>query len=164
MNALPGKLPLPLQERQLWMLAGLVAAAQGGSLSYPALKSSFKEAVQKDPFDTAVATVLGGAFLFWVAERGHNPKVESYWDALIYTSTCLSVGYSDVFARTPAGKAIGTTLMTIGPSLAAKLLDPTAAQQATEDAKLQRTQELLLGKLDEILQELKASRSRPGGA
>jgi hypothetical protein len=61
--------------------------------------------------------------LFFMAERGHNPKVRDIYDAMIYCSTCLSVGYADIFAKTPTGKLIGTFLMTIGPSMAAKTTD-----------------------------------------
>ena len=61
--------------------------------------------------------------MFYIAEKGHNPKVTSIYDAMIYCSTCLSVGYADVFARTPVGKLIGTFLMTIGPSISGKATD-----------------------------------------
>jgi hypothetical protein len=33
--------------------------------------------VSTDPFDATVATVLGGSFLFYLAEKGKNPKVET---------------------------------------------------------------------------------------
>lgn len=47
---------------------------------------------------STVATVLVGAYLFYKAEVGRNPKVTSFYDALVYCSpTNLSVGYSDIF-------------------------------------------------------------------
>ena len=70
-----------------------------------------------------LGTVAGAAYLFYRAEVGKNPKVKSYYDALIYVSTCLSVGYGDIFAHTDAGKLIGTALMTYGPALSGKILD-----------------------------------------
>ncbi len=45
------------------------------------------------------------------------------WDAMVYCSTCLSVGYGDIFAKTPMGKVLGSALMTIGPAVAAGTLD-----------------------------------------
>ena len=50
--------------------------------------------------------VLALSYLFYQAEKGHNPKVESYYDALVYISTCMSVGYADIFAKTSAGLAL----------------------------------------------------------
>jgi len=101
------------------------------------------------PAANSFAIVFASAVLFYRAEKGHNPKVNDFYDALIYCSTCLSVGYADVFARTPTGKLIGTFLMTIGPSLAAKTLDgrETAAAPTTLDPQIG-------DKLDGILREL----------
>src|SRR4051812_12810538 len=75
------------------------------------------------PFENTAKLVAASSVLFYLAERGHNPKVTSIYDASVYCSTCLSVGYADIFARTPVGKMIGTFLMTIGPSLSAKATD-----------------------------------------
>ena len=67
---------------------------------------------------------MGAAALaFFQAERGINPKINSYMDAYYYISTCASVGYADVFAVTQMGKAIAALVMTVGPALAAKALD-----------------------------------------
>ena len=127
-----------------------------------------------NPFDATVVTVLGGSFLFYVAEKGHNPKVETYWDALVFISTCLSVGYADMFARTPAGKAIASAVMTFGPAMSGALLErPAAASEAGEGKKepkealaeapgeLLAVQRLIVEKLDAILVELKAGRAAP---
>ncbi len=35
-----------------------------------------------------------------------NPKVKRFEDALVFCTTCMSVGYSDIFAKTPTGKAV----------------------------------------------------------
>jgi len=143
-----------------------LAGAGGGDLSYASLKGELTSAINKDPFDATVVTVLGGAFLFYVAEKGQNPKVETYWDALVFISTCLSVGYADVFARTPAGKAIASAVMTFGPAMSGALLEgPAAASEAGEGKKaeapgeLLAVQRLIVEKLDAILVELKASRA-----
>ena len=100
-------------------------------------KGGVRDGFARDPMGSVLAAVLGGAWMFYKAERGHNPKVKSYYDALVYVSTNLSVGYSDIFAKTPRGKAIGTALMTYGPAMAAKIFDtPTApaAPAATQAA------------------------------
>lgn len=147
-----------------------LAGAGGGELSYASIKNELTSAINADPFDATVATVLGGSFLFYVAEKGHNPKVETYWDALVFISTCLSVGYADVFARTPAGKAIASAVMTFGPAMSGALLDgPSAASDGAERTKVEApgellaVQRLIVEKLDAILGELKASRSGLAG-
>jgi len=93
-------------------------------------KGGVRDGFARDPMGSVLAAVLGGAWMFYKAERGHNPKVKSYYDALVYVSTNLSVGYSDIFARTPRGKAIGTALMTYGPAMSSRIFDtptgPTA--------------------------------------
>ncbi len=131
-------------------------SAEGG-LTYPTLKRALKDAVAKDPFDATVVTVLGGAFLFYLAEKDTNPKVKSYWDALVFISTCLSVGYADVFARTPAGKAIATAVMTVGPALSGAIFDGPAAAAAPEAisertaGELLQVQRVIVEKLDAIV-------------
>ena len=101
------------------------------------------------PLQNAASLVATSAAVFLAAERGHNPKVLDIYDALIYCSTCISVGYSDIFARTPVGKLIGTFLMTVGPSLAAKALDGRA--DPAETAKRDATQDEILATLKGIL-------------
>ena len=146
----------------------LAGPTAGGDLTYPALKRALKDAVAKDPFDATVITVLGGAFLFYLAEKDANPKVKSYWDALVFVSTCLSVGYADVFARTPAGKAIATAVMTVGPALSGALFDgPAAAEKEAPPAlsestaaELVQVQRVLVEKLDAIVTLLQKQEGR----
>src|SRR4051812_35138045 len=82
-----------------------------------------------EPFTKLVALVGLGSALFYKAELGQNPKVNSYWDALVYVSTCASVGYGDIFAHTPIGKAIGSVIMTIGPAMANAAFDGSARER-----------------------------------
>jgi len=135
-------------------------------LVYASLKGELRSAIARDPFDATVATVLGGAFLFYVAEKDHNPKVQSYWDALVFISTCLSVGYADVFARTPAGKAIASAVMTFGPAMSGALLDGPATGEGQTKAEtpdeVLEVQRAIADKLDAILAELKAGRAVSG--
>jgi voltage-gated potassium channel len=124
-----------------------------GLVQYETLKNALREGVARDPLDALVVTVLGGSFLFYMAEKDENPKVRTYWDALVYISTCLSVGYADIFARTQAGQAIATAIMTVGPAMAAKALDPPSAQ--AQDEQSIAVQKAIVEKLDAILVELK---------
>ncbi len=86
-----------------------------------------------------------------MTERDVNPNCRRYEDALVFISTCLNVGYAQVFAVTPAGKAIATAVMTIGPSMAAAALN---LPRTEEDRSTQQ----IASKLDAILQELRAAR------
>ena len=95
------------------------------------------------PCRNTAAAVAASALLFYAAEKNRNPKVKDIWDAAIYTSTCLSVGYGDIFARTPVGKIIGTTLMTLGPAMTARTLDGPAKQDPTQAQILKTLQQIL---------------------
>jgi len=110
------------------------------------------------PPDVPVATpgeelsllVAWGAGLFYWAECGANPGVRSYWDALHYISTALSVGYANIFPVTPLGKAIGAIVMTVGPALSARALDGIARPDGDEAST-----NAVVTKLNEILGELR---------
>src|SRR4051812_16101402 len=78
--------------------------------------------------NTATMIALA-SLLFYAAERDENPKVNDVFDAGVFCSTCLSVGYGDIFARTPLGKIIGTVLMTVGPALSGAVLDGPSAER-----------------------------------
>ncbi|HEX4445568.1 MAG TPA: ion channel [Polyangiaceae bacterium] len=160
-------LPVGDDAAVLAVLASLAGAGAGGQASYQSWKQSLKTAVTTDPFDALVVTVLGGGFLFYLAEKGKNPKVKTYVDALLFLSTCLSVGYADVFAVTPAGKAIASAVMTFGPAMSGAIFDdPKGATAAAGSdggagagtAELLAVQRAIVDKLDAILGELKASR------
>jgi voltage-gated potassium channel len=98
--------------------------------------------------------LLGASAAFYLAEREINPKINTFVDALYYISTCLSVGYADVFAQTQTGRAIATLAMTIGPSLASNSLErPGNALPASVQG-----QAMMIERLDAILDEL---RKRP---
>jgi voltage-gated potassium channel len=101
------------------------------------------------PARNTAAVVAASAVLFYIAERDHNPKVADIWDACVYCSTCLSVGYGDIFARTPAGKIIGTTLMTVGPALSGAALDGAAPAHGKDELQAE-----VLATLKAILERL----------
>lgn len=155
-----------LQRIALGFLGG-----KGGDLSYGTAKDGFRELIRRDPIDSLLAGVLGGSYLFYLAEKGHNPKCETFWDALVFISTSLSVGYDDVFARTEAGKVIASFVMTFGPALAAAALDPSAAEQEALDARARaeaaeamELQRAILARLDAILASLRVAEAKaPSG-
>ena len=108
------------------LLATLALAFVSSNAEDMNLKSAghaIRAQVDRDPLQTTAASVLGSALLFYKAEHGVNPKVQRFEDALVFCSTCMSVGYSDIFAKTPTGKMVASFLMTLGPALAAKTLD-----------------------------------------
>lgn len=109
------------------------------------------------PLESLGGFLLSASAAFYLAERGVNPKIRTFVDALYYISTCLSVGYADIFAQTQTGKLIATLTMTIGPALTGNALDPPGR---AEPASAQG-QQLVLERLDEILEELRHQRS-PG--
>ncbi len=160
-----------MNTRPLLVLAAIAAATSPdmGRGALDRFKGGVREGFAKDPMGSVLATVLGGAWMFYKAERGHNPKVKSYYDALVYVSTNLSVGYSDIYAKTPRGKAIGSALMTYGPAMAAKIFDapttpaepPTTPPPVPAPAAAVSSQ-AVLDKLDRILAVLEANRAQAG--
>ena len=103
----------------------------------------------ENPCQSTVAMVTGAAVLFYIAERGRNPKVNDIYDALVYCTTNISVGYSDIFARTPMGKLVGSALMTFGPAMSGRTLDGPK--------KPDETQQQMLATLRDIAAKLDAS-------
>lgn len=109
------------------------------------------------PARNTVAIVGLTSLVFFMAEKGRNPKVNTIVDASIYCSTCLNVGYADIHPVTPVGKLVGTFIMTVGPSLVTKMLDGPAS--ARRDA----LQAEILAKLAGILNELQKQNAGVGG-
>jgi hypothetical protein len=145
-----------MEARPLLVLAALAAATSPdlGKSALDRFKSGTRERFAKDPMGSVLAAVIGGAWLFYKAEKGHNPKVNSYYDALVYVATNLSVGYADIFAKTDRGKAIGTALMTYGPAMASKIFDePESKNAAPPDAAV-------IERLDKILAALERMQPR----
>lgn len=140
---------------------GLLSTQAGGDLSYGTLKRGFREVLRRDPLESIAAVVLGGSYLFYLAEKGRNPKVQSFWDALNFIATCLSVGYDDVYAQTDAGKALASFVMTFGPALSAAALDPPASEVApptvTVSPESLEVQRAILERLTAIQAALEAS-------
>ena len=154
-----------MNERALITL-GLLAACTtrgGPQQAMSQWHEKIRDYQAREPANAIALTVLVSAVAFYVAERKRNPKIASFSDALTYTATNLSVGYSDIFAKTPAGKAIGALLMTYGPALATRALDPPGPPApfasvppppagGVSDAAVDR----IVASLDAILAQLRA--------
>ncbi len=154
-----------MNERALITL-GLLAACTtrgGPGQAMTRLHEKMREYQAREPANAIVLSVLGAAAAFYVAERGRNPKVNSFYDALVYAATNLSVGYSDIFAKPPGGTALGALLMTYGPALATRALDPPGPPApmtgvpATNPGVVNDAAGLrIVASLDAILAELRA--------
>ncbi len=114
----------------------------------------FATTIMGNPLESLAGLMLGGSVLFYTAEVGVNPKIRNFWDALYYITTCASVGYADIFAKTDYGKVISSVVCTFGPSLCARVFDrPALSAPPAAGAVLE--------KLDAILNELRRSREAP---
>jgi voltage-gated potassium channel len=135
----------------------LIAAYQGA-------KETLRDLGTRDPMDALGAVISTGTVAFYMAEKGKNPNVKDMWDALTYVTTCLSVGYHNIFPVTSAGKAIASFLMTVGPSLAARAFDPPRAEADRAENEAAATQRAVVERLDAILDALRAAspRTTPG--
>src|SRR5262245_38427191 len=107
------------------------------------------------PAEELSTFVSGAAALFFWAEEGYNDGIRTYWDALHYIATSLSVGYANVFPVTPLGKTVGTVVQMLGPALSARALDsadssPESSSEGSGGADAQ-----VLARLDAILDELR---------
>jgi hypothetical protein len=109
------------------------------------------------PAEELSTFVTGAAALLFWAEEGYNDGIRTYWDALHYVSTSLSVGYATLFPVTPLGKTIGSVVQMLGPALSARVLDsadkcdggaPAAGDGAAGNAEV-------VARLDAILDELR---------
>src|SRR5215212_3529560 len=101
--------------------------------------------LRNKPAQNTMMFATAAALVFYYAERGHNPKVADFYDALVYCTTNLSVGYSDIFAKTPLGKLVGSALMTFGPALSGAALDgPREAGRGDMQKKILATLEEIL--------------------
>ncbi|HET9952918.1 MAG TPA: ion channel [Polyangiaceae bacterium] len=150
-----------MNERALLTLGLMLSAASGTSPEQwlSSVHERLRRAQAASPMNAALGTVLVGSLLFYAAERGTNPKVQTWYDALVYVSTNLSVGYSDILAKTPLGKALGSALMTYGPALAARVFDPPEASGTVRESASESSLREVADKLDAILSELRAQRA-----
>jgi hypothetical protein len=115
------------------------------------LQAEFLERLTRHPIESLAGFLLGTSAAFYLAERDVNPKIKTFVDALYYMSTCLSVGYADIFAQTQTGRLIATLVMSVGPALTSQALDvPGQAAEASLPG-----QAIMIERLDAILEELR---------
>ena len=90
--------------------------------------------------------------------------IQTYADALWWAAaTVTTVGYGDVFPKTPAGRGIAFLLMLIGISMFGVLTARVAALfvEASEEDHIARKLDEVLARLDRLERELAA---RPTGS
>ena len=110
---------------------------------------SWAATLAQKPATRAAQIVAASGAIFYALERDHNPRVNELADAFVYCSTCLSVGYANIFAVTPGGKLLGSFLMTVGPALAAKTLDgPSGDRAGTTQSEVLATLQAILKTLE----------------
>ena len=113
-----------------------------------------------NPLETLLVAVLGSAWVFYLAEREENPGVNTYDDALYYISTCLAVGYANIFPQTQIGKFVAAIVMILGPSMSAWVMEGhLLSRQRAEPAPPVPDNAAVVEKLEAILQVLKAGRA-----
>jgi hypothetical protein len=83
----------------------------------------FLDWVNANPLEANVEFLGLAAWAFYQAEKGVNPKIQTYVDAFYYISTCASVGFADMFAATQVGRTIAAIVMMVGPSLTGRALN-----------------------------------------
>ncbi len=104
----------------------------------------------------SVLAVASAAALVYALERNGDGPIQSYGDALWWAAaTITTVGYGDVFPKTPAGRGVAVLLMLIGISLFGVLTARVAAFFVEEDG---RTAEG--AKLDELLDRVRRVEAR----
>jgi hypothetical protein len=147
-----------MNARPLLVLAALAAATSPdlGAGSFASLQDDVRRRFGADPMGSVVTSVVVSAYLFYRAEVGHNPKVTTFYDALVFVTTSLSVGYSDIFARTPAGKVIASALMTFGPAMAASVFDPPRRQADEGAGVAAQGHAELVARLDRLIAAVEA--------
>lgn len=130
--------------------AQVVAVVKGIIQKRGEVEAALAEWLTHRPVESLTGFLFSASLAFYLAEREVNPKVQTFVDALYYISTCLSVGYADIFAQTQKGKLIATLVMTLGPALTGNALDPPGRAEPASAYG----QELMLERLDAILAEL----------
>lgn len=140
----------------LYVFTGLssdkvIAALQTALGKRDELQVAWLEKIAHHPIESLGSFLLSTSAAFYLAERGVNPKINTFVDAVYYISTCLSVGYADIFAQTQTGKLIATLVMTLGPSLTTRVFDQPEPPAEPGQAEV-------IARLEAILEELRRQR------
>ena len=116
--------------------------------------SEAKELIRQRTFSVVAVTSLlciwAAATLVYMAERSGDGPIETYADALWWAAaTITTVGYGDVYPKTPTGRGIAFLLMLVGISVFGLLTARVAAFFVESDAPDDAN-----AKLDNILARL----------
>jgi voltage-gated potassium channel len=132
-----------------------------------------KVLIYQRTFSTVAMTVLvssvAAATLVYAMERGGEGPIQTYPDALWWAAaTITTVGYGDVFPKTPAGRGVAVLLMLIGISVFGVLTARVAAlfvEAKEDDAHGRKLDEVLarLERLERQLQQQNAPEVRLAG-
>jgi voltage-gated potassium channel len=100
----------------------------------------------------SILAVATAAWLVYVAERGGDGSIQTFADALWWAAaTITTVGYGDVYPKTPAGRGVAVVLMLVGISLFGLLTARVAAffVERDDDVENARYTEILR-RLDQL--------------
>lgn len=104
--------------------------------------------------------ILSGSFGIYFFERGQNPNIDSFGDALWWSLvTITTVGYGDIFPVTPDGRVMAGFLMLVGMGvmgLFTALLAAALIRQPGENQKFTDETLVLINRQLHRLEELDA--------
>ncbi|MGE3271930.1 MAG: potassium channel family protein [Chloroflexota bacterium] len=107
---------------------------------------------------TSIVSALSAATLVYAVERGGDGPIQTYPDALWWAAaTVTTVGYGDVFPKTPAGRGIAFLLMLVGISVFGLLTARVAAifVEANEEDHNGHKLDEVLNRLERLERELR---------
>jgi voltage-gated potassium channel len=107
----------------------------------------------------SIVSVSVAAVLMYAAERQSEGTIQTFADALWWAvATITTVGYGDVYPKTPVGRGIAVILMLIGISLFGVLTARLAAFFVVTDdqASSPHHLEMIMERLDRIEQQLRS--------
>lgn len=102
---------------------------------------------------TSLSAVIVAAILVFAAERQRDGPIQSFADALWWAAaTITTVGYGDVYPKTPAGRGVAVALMLVGISLFGLLTARVAAffVQGAQDEPIETKLEEILARIDQL--------------
>jgi voltage-gated potassium channel len=113
---------------------------------------------------TGLLSSVAAATLVYAVERGGEGPIQTYADALWWAAvTVTTVGYGDVYPKTPAGRGIAFLLMLIGISMFGLLTARIAAffVEASEEDTSSKKLDEVLARLERLERELRQTALTP---
>lgn len=147
----------PLRLLRLLRLVGLLRLAhQVRNIAYiEAEVKSSASSLTWVVWPSALLLWLGAADGFWMVERGHNPAIHNFGDALYLAFiTVTTVGYGDVRPVTAEGRVIAGALVFLGLGL----LGFISAQLTARWLRTERREGAVEEELATLTQEIRALR------